>query len=279
MKKVLFIALFLIAAPAHASTLTGIVVHVGVPVEYDCAGDDHLEIYDLTADAYVPGFTDSDENNCGNEVILDNAGSYEWGSGVWPDITTEFTFDAYNPPVYQRSPDILEIDSAVTFYVSVDDILAFGPDIQNGTTWWMTAYYNDFANNIKVTECMSLSDLEAEHTIDLPPGEYDGVYLGGSTLQNCEESVDNIDLMTNGYAYMEGPGTIFTVVDYGQGEGGGGADNPLNFFGTSTPIEAIFDPVKTGVQDTGGSVWPLFTVVGVPLTFVIGRRLLSLIKF
>lgn len=57
-------------------------------------------------------------------------------------------------------------------------------------------------------------------------------------------------------------------------------DDPIfDFFGDSTPIEAVLDPVTDGVQTTGGNVWPLFTIAGVPITFMIGRRLLPLILF
>lgn len=51
----------------------------------------------------------------------------------------------------------------------------------------------------------------------------------------------------------------------------------MDFLGSTTPQDLLAS-VATGVQDTGASLWPLFVFLGVPLAFVIGRYVVSLIK-
>jgi hypothetical protein len=51
----------------------------------------------------------------------------------------------------------------------------------------------------------------------------------------------------------------------------------MDFLGTVTPA-SLLASVTSGVQDTGLALWPLFVFLGVPLAFVIGRYIVSLIK-
>jgi hypothetical protein len=51
----------------------------------------------------------------------------------------------------------------------------------------------------------------------------------------------------------------------------------MDFLGTTTPTDLLAS-VTSGVQDTGTALWPLFVFLGVPLAFVIGRYVVSLIK-
>ncbi len=51
----------------------------------------------------------------------------------------------------------------------------------------------------------------------------------------------------------------------------------MDFLGSTTPADLVAS-VTTGVQDTGVSLWPLFTFVGIPLAFVIGGLVIGFIK-
>jgi len=51
----------------------------------------------------------------------------------------------------------------------------------------------------------------------------------------------------------------------------------MDFLGTTTPADLLAS-VASGVQTTGQSLWPLFVFLGVPLAFVIGRYVVSMIK-
>jgi len=54
-------------------------------------------------------------------------------------------------------------------------------------------------------------------------------------------------------------------------------ENLFNFFGTTTPIQ-VFDTVAGGVRDTSNSLWPILTLLGIPTGFVIGGRVVSIIR-
>jgi hypothetical protein len=51
----------------------------------------------------------------------------------------------------------------------------------------------------------------------------------------------------------------------------------MDFLGSTTPADLLAS-VTSGVQDTGTALWPLFVFLGVPLAFVIGRYVVSLVK-
>ena len=51
----------------------------------------------------------------------------------------------------------------------------------------------------------------------------------------------------------------------------------MNFLGTTTPQD-LLAVVASGVQTTGGSLWPLIVLVGIPLAFVIGGMVVSFIR-
>lgn len=52
----------------------------------------------------------------------------------------------------------------------------------------------------------------------------------------------------------------------------------FSILGASTSPSEVFSTVANGVRDTGEPLWPLFTFVGVPAAFGIGRSLIGLIK-
>lgn len=47
------------------------------PFEYDCGTSNSIEIYDITADGYLPGYSDSDYDNCGASISLLEGNEYE----------------------------------------------------------------------------------------------------------------------------------------------------------------------------------------------------------
>lgn len=51
----------------------------------------------------------------------------------------------------------------------------------------------------------------------------------------------------------------------------------LDLMGSTSPA-IIISSVTTGVQETGKATWPLLTFIGVPLSFIIGRGVIILIK-
>lgn len=51
----------------------------------------------------------------------------------------------------------------------------------------------------------------------------------------------------------------------------------MDFLGTTTPGQLLAN-VTTGVQDTGASLWPLFSFVGIGLAFVIAGYVVSFIR-
>lgn len=51
----------------------------------------------------------------------------------------------------------------------------------------------------------------------------------------------------------------------------------MDFLGTTTPSQLLAS-VTTGVQDTGASLWPLFSFVGISLAFVIAGYVVSFIR-
>jgi hypothetical protein len=51
----------------------------------------------------------------------------------------------------------------------------------------------------------------------------------------------------------------------------------MDFLGSTTPGD-LMASVTNGVQDTGASLWPLFSFVGIGLAFVIGGYVISFIK-
>jgi len=51
----------------------------------------------------------------------------------------------------------------------------------------------------------------------------------------------------------------------------------MDFLGSTTPADLLAS-VTQGVQDTGTSLWPLFSFVGIGLAFVIGRYVISFIR-
>jgi len=51
----------------------------------------------------------------------------------------------------------------------------------------------------------------------------------------------------------------------------------MDFLGSTTPGELLAS-VTTGVQDTGASLWPLFSFVGIGLAFVIAGYVVSFIR-
>lgn len=51
----------------------------------------------------------------------------------------------------------------------------------------------------------------------------------------------------------------------------------MDFLGTTTPNDLLAS-VTTGVQDTGASLWPLFSFVGIGLAFVIAGYVVSFIR-
>ncbi len=51
----------------------------------------------------------------------------------------------------------------------------------------------------------------------------------------------------------------------------------MDFLGATTPTELLAS-VTTGVQDTGASLWPLFSFVGIGLAFVIAGYVVSFIR-
>lgn len=51
----------------------------------------------------------------------------------------------------------------------------------------------------------------------------------------------------------------------------------MDFLGTTTSSELLAS-VTTGVQDTGASLWPLFSFVGIGLAFVIAGYVVSFIR-
>jgi hypothetical protein len=51
----------------------------------------------------------------------------------------------------------------------------------------------------------------------------------------------------------------------------------MDFLGSTTPNDLLAS-VTTGVQDTGASLWPLFSFVGIGLAFVIAGYVISFIR-
>jgi len=51
----------------------------------------------------------------------------------------------------------------------------------------------------------------------------------------------------------------------------------MDFLGTTTPGDLLAS-VTAGVQDTGASLWPLFSFVGIGLAFVIAGYVVSFIR-
>lgn len=51
----------------------------------------------------------------------------------------------------------------------------------------------------------------------------------------------------------------------------------MDFLGSTTPGDLLAS-VTTGVQDTGASLWPLFSFVGIGLAFVIAGYVISFIR-
>lgn len=51
----------------------------------------------------------------------------------------------------------------------------------------------------------------------------------------------------------------------------------MDFLGTTTPQDLLAS-VTTGVVDTGASLWPLFSFVGISLAFVIAGYVVSFIR-
>jgi hypothetical protein len=51
----------------------------------------------------------------------------------------------------------------------------------------------------------------------------------------------------------------------------------MDFLGTTTPADLLAS-VTSGVQDTGASLWPLFTFVGIGVAFVIAGYVVSFIR-
>lgn len=51
----------------------------------------------------------------------------------------------------------------------------------------------------------------------------------------------------------------------------------MDFLGSTTPADLLAS-VTTGVQDTGASLWPLFSFVGIGLAFVIAGYVVSFIR-
>lgn len=51
----------------------------------------------------------------------------------------------------------------------------------------------------------------------------------------------------------------------------------MDFLGSTSP-SALLASVTTGVQDTGASLWPLFSFVGIGLAFVIAKYVVSFIR-
>jgi hypothetical protein len=51
----------------------------------------------------------------------------------------------------------------------------------------------------------------------------------------------------------------------------------MDFLGTTAPGDLLAS-VTTGVVETGASIWPLFTFVGISLAFVIAGYVVSFIR-
>jgi len=51
----------------------------------------------------------------------------------------------------------------------------------------------------------------------------------------------------------------------------------MDFLGSTTPGDLLAS-VTQGVQDTGSSLWPLFTFVGIGVAFVIAGYVVSFIR-
>lgn len=51
----------------------------------------------------------------------------------------------------------------------------------------------------------------------------------------------------------------------------------MDFLGSTTPADLLAS-VTSGVQDTGASLWPLFTFVGIGVAFVIAGYVVSFIR-
>jgi len=51
----------------------------------------------------------------------------------------------------------------------------------------------------------------------------------------------------------------------------------MDFLGSTTPADLLAS-VTSGVQDTGSSLWPLFTFVGIGVAFVIAGYVVSFIR-
>lgn len=51
----------------------------------------------------------------------------------------------------------------------------------------------------------------------------------------------------------------------------------MDFLGSTTPGDLLAS-VTSGVQDTGASLWPLFSFVGIGLAFVIAGYVVSFIR-
>jgi hypothetical protein len=51
----------------------------------------------------------------------------------------------------------------------------------------------------------------------------------------------------------------------------------MDFLGSTTPGDLLAS-VTSGVQDTGASLWPLFTFVGIGVAFVIAGYVVSFIR-
>jgi len=52
----------------------------------------------------------------------------------------------------------------------------------------------------------------------------------------------------------------------------------MNFLASTSPL-ALMASVTSGVQITGAELWPLFTLVGIPLAFLIAGFVVSFIIF
>lgn len=129
-------------------------------------------------------------------------------------------------------------------------------------------------------ECYAYNDSQSkEFNIYMPNGyEVSSVFIVGGYLEaDCSDVPDEFYV---DWYYDEGVPKLFTVAGgvYPAPDGPEDEDGPVfDFMGSTTPMD-VFNSVKDGVQETGKSAWPLFTIMGVPLTFWVGRALVGLVK-
>jgi len=93
------------------------------PFEYTCGTSDSIEVYDLTADNYLPGYSDSDYDNCGASIPLTPGNEYEGAIRSFNTVT--LSIDPFTAVSLSSSNDLaaLAINAGND---SIQDVVSYG---------------------------------------------------------------------------------------------------------------------------------------------------------